>query len=110
MPLYMENIGLPLEAPIPAAEDNAATQIIAHTGKVTRNTRHIALKTLSLQALVRERITMFHTVGSANNLSDHFTKTLPFPAFSEHCPKMMGLHFLTAEHAAEYARLRAVKG
>jgi hypothetical protein len=68
----MDDIGLPFEAPIPTAEDNAATRIIVHTGKITRNTRHIALKTLSLQALVRERITMFRAVGSAINRSDHF--------------------------------------
>jgi hypothetical protein len=108
MRLYMDDIGLPFEAPTPSAEDNSATQIIAHTGKITRNTRHIALKTLSLQALVRERITMFRAVGSANNRSDHFTKALPFPAFSEHCPKMMGLRFLTTQHAAEFARLRSL--
>jgi hypothetical protein len=107
--LYMEDLGLPFEAPIPTTEDNAATRIIAHTGKVTRNTRHIALKTLSLQALVRERITMFRAVGSANNRSDHFTKALPFPSFSEHCSKMLGLRFLNAKHAAEYARLRSSK-
>jgi hypothetical protein len=46
---------------------------------------------------------MFRAVGTANNRSDHFTKTLPFPAFSVHCPKMMGLRFLTQEHAVEYA-------
>jgi hypothetical protein len=106
--LYMEDIGLPFEAPIPSAEDNSATRIIAHTGKITRNTRHIALKILSLQALVRERITMFRAVGSANNRSDHFTKALPFPAFSKHCPKMMGLRFLTTQHAAEFARLQSL--
>jgi hypothetical protein len=99
--LYMDDLGLPFEAPIPTAEDNAATRIIAHTGKVTRNIRHIAL----LQALVRERITMFRDVGSANNPSDHFAKALPFPAFSELCPKMMGLRFLTSQHAGEFARL-----
>jgi hypothetical protein len=105
----MDDLGLPFKTPVPAAEDNAATRIIAHTGKITRNTRHIALKTLSLQALVRERITMFRAIGSANNCSDHFTKTLPFPAFSEHCSKMLGLRFLNSEHAAEYARLQSSK-
>jgi hypothetical protein len=92
-----------------AVEDNAGTIIIAHTGKVTRNTHHIVLRTLSLQALVRERIAMFRAVGSANNRSDHFTKALPFPAFSVHCPNMMGLRFLTQEHAVEYARLKRVE-
>jgi hypothetical protein len=110
MRLYMEDIGLPFEPPIPSAEDNSATRIIAHTGKITRNTRHIALKTLSLQALVRERITMFRAVSSANNRSDLFMKVLPFLAFSEHCPKMMGLRFLTTQHAAEFARLRTLDG
>jgi hypothetical protein len=107
--LYMDDMGLPFEAPIPVAEDNAATRIIAHTGKITRNTRHIALRTLSLQALVRERIAMFRAVGSANNRSDHFTKALPFPAFSVHCRKMMGLRFLTQEHAIQYGRLNRVE-
>jgi hypothetical protein len=107
--LFMDDFGLPFEAPIPVAEDNAATRIIAHTGKVTRNTRQIALHTLSLHALVQERIAMFRTVGSANNRSNHVTKALPFPAFSEHCPKMMGLRFLTARHAAEYAKLRSIE-
>jgi hypothetical protein len=107
--LYTDDMGIPFKAPIPIAEDNAATRIIAHTGKITRNTRHIALRTLSLQALVRERIAMFRAVGSANNRSDHFTKALPFPAFSVHCAKMMGLRFLTQEHAIEYGRLNRVK-
>jgi hypothetical protein len=47
--LYMEDLGLPFfKTPIPPAEDNTATRLIAHTGKITRDTRHIALKTLSL--------------------------------------------------------------
>jgi hypothetical protein len=108
--LYMDALGLRFEAPIPAAEDNSATRIIAHTGNMTRNTWHIALKTLSLQALVRERMTMFRAVGSVNNRSSHFTKALPFSAFSVHCSKMEGLRFLTPDHAAEYARLRSSKG
>jgi hypothetical protein len=101
--LYMDDMGLPFEAPIPIAEDNAATRIITHTGKVTRNTRHIALRTLSLHALVRERVATFRAVRLANNWSDHFTKAFAFPAFSVHCPKMMGLSFLTQEYAIEYA-------
>jgi hypothetical protein len=109
MRLYMDDLGLPFTAPIPAAEDNAATRMIAHTGKITRNTRHIALKTLSLQGLICEQITMFRAIGSANNRSDHFTKALPYPAFSEHCSKMMGLCFLNLEHATEYARLKSSK-
>jgi hypothetical protein len=78
--LFMDNLGLAFDGPIPVAEDNAATRIIARTGKLTRNVRHIALKTISLQTLVRERIAMFRAVGSANNQADHFTKALPLPA------------------------------
>jgi hypothetical protein len=55
----MDNLGLAFDGPIPVAEDNAATRIIAHTGKLTCNVRHIALKMISLQTLVRERIAMF---------------------------------------------------
>jgi hypothetical protein len=52
--LMADIVGLPFDGPVPVAEDNSATRIIAHTGKITRNVRHIALKTLSLQALVCE--------------------------------------------------------
>ena len=48
MHLLMEDIGLPFDGPVPVAEDNSATRIIAHSGKITRNVRHIARKTISL--------------------------------------------------------------
>jgi hypothetical protein len=49
--LFMQDLGIPFDGPIPVAEDNAATRIITHTGKLTRNIRHIAFKTLSLSKL-----------------------------------------------------------
>jgi hypothetical protein len=53
--LFMNDMGLPFLGPIPIAEDNAATRIIAHSGKVTqkvtRNVCHVAIKTLALQGL-----------------------------------------------------------
>jgi hypothetical protein len=33
----MSDLGLPFQGPIPIAEDNAATHIIAHSEKITRN-------------------------------------------------------------------------
>jgi hypothetical protein len=101
--LFMDDLGLAFDGPIPVAEDNAATRIIAHTGKLTRNVRHIALKTISLQTLVRERIAMFRAIGSANNRADHFTKALPLPAHREHCCDLMGLRFITEHHATAVA-------
>jgi hypothetical protein len=41
--LFMNNTGLPFLGPIPIAKDNASTRIIAHSGKVTRNVRHVAI-------------------------------------------------------------------
>jgi hypothetical protein len=38
--LFMNNMGLPFLGPIPIAEDNAATRIIAHSGKITRYVQH----------------------------------------------------------------------
>ena len=104
--LFMQDLGIPFDGPIPVAEDNAATRIIAHTGKLTRNIRHIALKTLSLQALVRERLALFRAVGSAQNKADHFTKCLALPAFRAHCSYLMGLRFVTSQHAAIIGRLK----
>jgi hypothetical protein len=71
---FMNNMGLPFLGPIPIAEDNAATKIIAHFGKVTRNVRHVAIKTLALQGLVRNEIAVFNAIGTDNNQSNHFTK------------------------------------
>jgi hypothetical protein len=102
--LFMDDLGLAFDGPIPVAEDNAATRIIAHTGKLTRNVRHIALKTISIQTLVRERIAMFRAIGSANNRADHFTKALPLHPLREHCSDLMGLRFITALHAAAVGR------
>jgi hypothetical protein len=49
--LFVDILGLAFDGPVPVAEDSFVTCIIAHTGKLTRNTRHIALKTLSLYRL-----------------------------------------------------------
>ncbi len=104
--LVMQDLGIPFDGPIPVAEDNAATRIIAHTGKLTRNIRHIALKTLSLQALVRERLALFRAVGSAQNKADHFTKCQALLAFRAHCSYLTGLRFITSQHAAIIRQLR----
>jgi hypothetical protein len=82
--IFMGDIGVPFDGPIPVAEDNAATCTIAHTGKLICNIRHIALKMLSLQALVRELLTLFRAIGDAQNKADHFTKCLVLPAVREH--------------------------
>jgi hypothetical protein len=97
--LFMNNMGLPFLGPIPIAEDNAATRIIAHSGKITCNVRHVAIKTLALQGLVRNEIAVFNAIGTDNNRSDHFTKPLPYPAFQNHILAMMGMRFLTQAHA-----------
>jgi hypothetical protein len=97
--LFMQNIGLPFDGPIPVAEDNAATRIIAHAGKTTKNVRHVSIQTLNLQHSVRNLIVSFRQVKTAKNRSDHFTKALPLAALSEHCSTMMGLRFITKQHA-----------
>jgi hypothetical protein len=97
--LFMSDLGLPFQGPIPTAEDNAATRIIAHSGKITRDVRHVAIKTLALQALVRNKTAVFNAIGTANNRADHFTKLLPLPAFRAHITFMMGICFLTRAHA-----------
>jgi hypothetical protein len=63
IPVAYPNSYLTFDGPILVAEDNAATHIIAHTGKLTCNFRHIALKTISLQTLVCKRISMFCAIG-----------------------------------------------
>jgi hypothetical protein len=57
--LFMDDLGFAFDGPIPVAEDNAATRIIAHTGKLTRNVRHIALKTIFSTDVSKRFIAMF---------------------------------------------------
>jgi hypothetical protein len=105
--LFMSNLGLPFQGPIPIAEDNAATRIIAHSGKVTRKVRHVAIQTLALQSIVRNEIAVFYAIGTNNNRADHFTKPLPYPAFCNHIVSMMGICFLTQAHAILTAKRNA---
>jgi hypothetical protein len=77
---------------------NAATKKISHAGKITQNVRHVAIKTLGLQGLVRNGSAIFNSIGTAHYQSDHFTKPLCFPAFHKNITKMMGLQFFTWEH------------
>jgi hypothetical protein len=46
-------MGIPFSAPTPMGEDNEATHIIAHAGKLARNVRHIAIQTTELQHMVK---------------------------------------------------------
>jgi hypothetical protein len=103
----MSDLGLPFQGPIPIAEDNAATCIIAHSGKVTRNVRHVATQTLTLQSLVPSEVAVFNSIGTDNNCADHFTKPLPYPAFRNHIVAMMGIRFLTQAHAILTAKRNA---
>ena len=97
--LFMSNLGLPFQGPIPTAKDNVATRIIAYSGKITCNVRHVTIKALALQGLVHNKIAVFNAIGTATNCSDHFTILLPYPAFREHIVFMMGVHFSTRLHA-----------
>ena len=98
--IYMEDISLPYHAPVPIGEDNFAAQIIAHAGKLTRNVRHIATKTQTLQEHVHHAHVSFHRVSSACNLADHFTKALFFATLRAHCMTMMGYAFIDHLHWA----------
>jgi hypothetical protein len=71
--LFMGDLSMPFDGPITVAEDNAAMCIITHTGKLTCNIQSIALKIISLQALVREHLALLCAIaGSAQNKADHF--------------------------------------
>jgi hypothetical protein len=71
---------------------------MAHAGTIMHNVQHVAINTFGLQGLVGNGIAVFNSVRTAHSWSDHFTKPLPFPAFRDHIPKMMGLQFFTREH------------
>jgi hypothetical protein len=42
--LIMMDLGIPYTGPITIGEDNSATRMIAHGGKMSRNVRHVAVK------------------------------------------------------------------
>ena len=96
----MSDLGLPFQGPKPIAKDNAATRIIAHSGKITCNVRHVAIKTLALQGLVRNKVAAFHSIGTAHStIVQIISLNLPNPAFRDHIVFMMGVRFMTRVHA-----------
>jgi hypothetical protein len=102
--VWFEDMGIPFSAPTPMGEDNEATRIIAHAGKLTCNVRCIAIQTTELQHMVKLGLMALLRVGSADNRADHFTKLLPAGAVVPHTASLMGLCFITAHHAAMVAR------
>jgi hypothetical protein len=102
-------MGIPFSAPTPMGEDNEATRIIAHAGKLTCNVRHIAIQTTELQHMVKLGLMALLCVGSADNRADHFTKLLPAGAFIPHTASLMGLRFITDHHATVIARHNLAK-
>jgi hypothetical protein len=74
----MDDLGLASDGPVPVAEDNAVTRIIAHTGKLTSNVHHIALKTISLQTLVQECIAPFCGLAQPTIMPITSLKHYPF--------------------------------
>jgi hypothetical protein len=102
--LIMMDLGIPYTGPITIGEDNSATRMIAHGGKMSRNVRHVAVQTLAIQRMVDIGAAALREVGSTENPADHFTKILPGPPLYKHCGEMMGLRFLTALHLAAVAR------
>ena len=95
---FIDDLGLAYDRPIFIGEDNVAAQLIAHAGKLTRNVRHVATKTVALQEHVRHERVKFGCVTSQLNRADHFTKALPHKSLFEHCSYMMGLRFIDKEH------------
>ncbi len=74
---FMDDLGFTYSDAIFVGEDNTAAKMIAHAGKLTRNVRHIATKTMALQEHVRhERVIFGFLVTSKLNCADHFTKAL----------------------------------
>jgi hypothetical protein len=102
--VWMSDIGLPYTAPIPMGEDNEATRIIGHAGKLTRNVRHLAIQTNELQSIIGMGHMALRRVGSADNKADHCTKMLPDRAFHSHTSALMGERFITPLHLAELMR------
>jgi hypothetical protein len=102
----MSDIGLPYTAPIPMGEDNEATRIIGHAGKLTRNVRHLAIQTNELQSIIGMGHMALHCVASDDNKADHCTKMLPDRAFHSHTSALMGERFITSTplHLAELIR------
>jgi hypothetical protein len=107
--VWMADMGIPFQDPIPMGEDNEATRIIGHAGKLTRNVRHIAIQTTELQSMIKLRLMALRRFGSANNKADHCTKLLAAAAFLLHTALLMGLRFITPHHAAVLARRNTAK-
>jgi hypothetical protein len=58
----------------------------------------------NLFSLVDLRVNSVPQVKTDDNRADHFTKALPLAAFRNHTDYMLGMRFITTQHAAAVAR------
>ena len=79
--LFVLDMGIPYNGPIPMAEDNSVMRSIADGGKVTKNVRHMTIQTLALQQLVEIGATSLCEVGSNANRANHFLLSLIICSF-----------------------------
>ena len=74
-------------------EDNAGALLMANAGQPTRRTRHMDIKTFSVQEWIEDDLIVLHDIETSQNISDTFTKQLGRNLFWKHTDTLMGRRY-----------------
>ena len=89
----LEELNIPQEHATIIYEDNAGALNMANAGQPTRRTRHMDIKTFSLQDWIEEDLVLLHDIETSSNISDTFTKQLGRNLFWKHTDTLMGRRY-----------------
>jgi hypothetical protein len=81
MRLFYEELGVKSDAPSTVFEDNAACISLAHGSQQSKRAKHYQLKVHFLNEKFNDGTFAFEKVGTAEQLSDALTKSLPRESF-----------------------------
>ena len=86
----LEELGLEQHHATIIYEDNRGALLMANAGQPTRRTRHMDIKSFSLQEWVEEDLLILESIETTHNIADGFTKPLGKTLFHKHNATIMG--------------------
>ena len=88
---FLEGIGEKQSTPVNIFEDNKSTIAIAKHSQLSGRTKHLDLRQKFIQQAIEDGTLNVEYCETLKMLADLLTKPLPFPLFSKHRSKILGI-------------------
>ena len=99
--IMLSGLGFPQALPVPILVDNKATVDGAHSEKISKESRFMAMRLAWLREMVRNNLITVQHVATGDNHADVFTKVLPAAQHAVFRASLMGAaHVEAATDAA----------